>query len=142
MRWSLRGSLRGIADAGRLGLGERLASLGSGALDEPVGPGGTLTLGEGAQDAELVALRVGEHHPAGAGAVLPAVVGDLDGAVREQAGELVVAGALDRLEVRCSRFFTVLPSGTSMNSSRCVPSGLTIMHSAWPGRFGSPSTSP
>ena len=43
-----------------------------------------LELAQRPQDAELVALRVGQHHPAGAGAVLAAVVGDLGGAVPEQ----------------------------------------------------------
>ncbi len=53
-------------------------------------------LGLGAQDAELVALRVREDHPAAAGAVLPPVVGDLRGAVGEQPLDLLVPRALAR----------------------------------------------
>src|SRR5688572_2090942 len=49
-------------------------------------------LGLGAEDAELVALRVGQHDPAGARAVLVAQVGDDRGAVVDEAGQLLVAG--------------------------------------------------
>src|SRR5699024_12592554 len=41
------------------------------------------TLGITAQDAELVALRIGEHHPAAARAVDPAAVGHLGGTDRK-----------------------------------------------------------
>ncbi|PZS19738.1 MAG: hypothetical protein DLM57_03385 [Pseudonocardiales bacterium] len=42
---------------------------------------------------------------------------------------------------RCSRFLTCLASGTSMNSSRCVPSSEKIMHSSSPGSLGSSGSS-
>ena len=51
-------------------------------------------LGLRAQDAELVALGIGEDDPARARTVLSALVADLDGAQREHPLDLVVAGAL------------------------------------------------
>ena len=54
---------------------------------------GGVDLVERPEDAELVALRVGEDDPPGAGAMRPALVGDLGGAEREHPGDLLVAGA-------------------------------------------------
>ena len=102
--------------------------------------GGDLRLGP--QDAELVALRVGEDHPAGAGAVLPAQVGDDRWRRGPPGSRPPRRGSAERgRRSRCSRFFTDLASGTSMKSSWCPVSGSRIMHSSWPASFGSPSMS-
>ena len=83
---------------------------------------GTLALGEVAQDAELVALRVGQDDPPGAGPVLPAQVGHLDGAVREQARQSSSRVPSTGSRSRWMRFFPALASGTSMKSNRWEPS--------------------
>ena len=63
----------------------------------------------GPQDAELVALGVGQGHPAGAGAVLAPVVGHLGRTVLEQPGELLVARPVARTEVEVHAVLDHLP---------------------------------
>ncbi len=67
------------------GLGERVACAASVSL------AGALLLRP--QDAELVALRICEYDPAGAGAVLAAQVGQLDRAECQQPMQFLVPGA-------------------------------------------------
>src|SRR3546814_3059875 len=58
-------------------------------------PGGSPDRGDlllGAQDAELVALRIGQHHPPRTGTVLSALVVDLGRAERQDSLDLLVAG--------------------------------------------------
>ena len=55
--------------------------------------------------------------------------------------QLLVTGARAGPQVEVQRFLTDFSSGTSMNSSMWPVSGSRIMHSSWPGSFGSPSRS-
>ena len=80
-----------------------------------------------AQDAELVALRVGQRDPAAA--VGTASIRHLGGAVAEQSLDLLFPGASVGRRSRWSRFLIRFPSGTSMKSSRVRPSAEKIMHS-------------
>ena len=60
----------------------------------------------------------------------PAVIGNLDRSTLKQSGELVVAPTLDRLQVQVQAVLYRLGFRTSMNSNRCDPSRLRIMHSS------------
>lgn len=71
----------------------------------------------GAKHAQLVAFRVGEDDPAGAGSVLAALIGDLSGAKAAQALDLLIAPAMAWRRSKWIRLAGRSESATSMNSS-------------------------
>ena len=87
------------------------------------------------QDAELVALGIGEHEPPRAVGLTPVIEG------RGPQGEEIERVRSVGTKSKWTRFFTCLSSGTSMNKTCWPPAGSMIMHSTWPGSFGSPGTS-
>ena len=90
------------------------------------------------QDAKLIAFRIGERDPAAA--IGPPVVGLLRGSECEDSLSCSRVRSTGRRS-RCTRFFTVLPSGTVMKSSNWLRSRDMMRHSSCPGSFGSSGSS-
>src|SRR3954454_9067324 len=83
-------------------------------LGLPVGSlhgAGSIALGLGPEDAELVPLGIGEDRPTGAGAPLVAQVLYLGRSVLEQSRHLLVAGAVARHQVEVDPVLALLGVG-------------------------------